>query len=117
MVMSGERFGDKYHVAREIGYQLAVETSFLVLPRPQIRYSAPRPARGQEAVYQYCLAADCGLGLLGGRAALCGCLFDEGCDLADDPGDGRLRRVENLCPDVLDDVMARVSTCHDDGLS
>src|ERR1017187_8030473 len=114
VVVSGERFGNEDHVSRHVRYDLAAEASRLMLSRPQARYSAPGPARRQEAVYQDCLAAGGGLGLLGVLAEPRGCLFDEGSDLGDDPGNARLGDIEDLCPDVLDDVLPCVPARHDD---
>jgi hypothetical protein len=65
MIVAGDGLGDEYYIAVEIRYDLAVEAGRLVFSRPQVRYSAPGPARCQEAIYQDCLAAGSGPGLVG----------------------------------------------------
>ena len=109
MIVAGDGLGDEYYVAREIRYNLTVEASRLMFSRPQVRCSAPRPARRQEAVYQDCLTADCRPGLAGCGAELRSGLLDKGRDLGDDPGDSWLRSVEDLGPDVLDDILPGIS--------
>jgi hypothetical protein len=117
VIVAGDGLGDEYDVAREISYDLAVEARCLVFSRPQVRYSAPGPARCQEAVYQDCLAAGGGPGLLGCGAELRSSLLDKRRDIGNDAGDSRLRSVEDLGPDFLDDILPRISRRHDYGFS
>src|SRR5229473_2693846 len=49
VIVAGDGLGDEYYVAREIGYDLAVEASRLMLSRPQVRCPAPGPARRQAS--------------------------------------------------------------------
>lgn len=109
VIVASDGLGDEYDAAREIRYNLAVEAGRLVLSRPEFRRSAPGPARRQEAVYQYCLAADGRLGLLGCGAKLRSGLLNERRDLGDDPGNSGLRSVEDLRPHVLDNILPRIS--------
>src|SRR5712691_1504213 len=117
VIVAGDGLGDECDIAREIRYDLAVEASCLVLSRPQARCCAPGPARCQEAVYQDRLALDRGPRFPGGRPVLLGGLIDEGRDLSDDPRDSWLRSVEDLGPDVLDDILPGISGRHDDGFT
>ena len=117
VIVAGDGLRDEYDVAREIGYDLAVEACGLMLSRPQARCPAPGPARRQEAVYQDSLTTGGRLGALGVRAELCGSLLDKRRYPGDDPGDGGLRGIEDLSPDVLDDILAGISGRHDDGFS
>src|SRR5208283_921030 len=117
MIVAGDGLGDEYDVACEIRYDLAVEARRLVLSRPQARCSAPGPAWRQEAVYQDCLAAGNGPGLVGCGAELCSSLLDQRRDLGNDPRDGGLRGIEDLRPDFFDDILPGISGRHDYGLS
>ena len=89
-----------------------------MLSRPQFWRIAPGPGGCQEAVYQHrLLAGDGFFRFLRGRPVLFGGLLDERREFRDDPGDYRLRRVEDFCPDFLDDVLSHVPARHHYGFS
>ena len=89
-----------------------------MLSRPQFWCIAPGPGRCQEAVHQHrLLTGDGFFRFLRGRPVLFGGRLDERREFRDDPGDYRLRRVEDFRPDFLDDVLSHVPARHDDGFS
>src|ERR1039457_735239 len=114
MLVARNRLGYEGDTPGEIRDDQRPVAGRLVFPGPQLALACPGPARPQGAVYQRDRAPGSLRRLVRGRPELRGHLIDQWRQEADVPRDRGLIHVKDLCPDLLNDVIAGVSAGNDE---
>lgn len=106
MPVAGNRLGNERYAALEIRDNQGAVSGGFVFPGPQLAFAVPGPARPQRAVYQRDRVPDGLCGIFCRRPVLFCRLLDKWREERDVPRYRRLVDVEDVGPDILDDVLS-----------